>query len=121
MMSTYPSGTPGLVAQFQFGDEGIGSNGSEAPDSSGNGHTMSLVNAALSPTPTVDVRQRARFVEEAVYVGQRLAPSSGEDASDANLAYQSCALLKTRTKSASFCRRRAAARVSDTICGNVKV
>ncbi len=87
MRSTYPAGTTGLVAQFQFGDEGTGSNLSEAPDSSGNAHTMSLFNASLNPTPIVDVQERARFVEETVYVGQRLAPPSGETASDGNLPY----------------------------------
>ena len=87
MRSTYPVGTPNLAAQYQFGDEGTGASLSQAADSSGNGLTMSLFNTSLRVTSPVGILERARFVEQTVFVGQRLVTPSGEAASDFNLPY----------------------------------
>ena len=79
MNSVYPGGTAGLVAEFRFNHEsGV------APDTSGNGRTMTLFNTTISSPNQL---ARPRFVETTAWVGQRLAPPAGEASSAINLPY----------------------------------
>ncbi len=79
MNSVYPGGTAGLVAEFRFNHE------SEfAPDTSGNGRTMTLFNTTISSSNKLT---RPRFVETTAWVGQRLTPPAGESTKTTDLPY----------------------------------
>lgn len=73
MQISYPAGTAGLVAQYQFHDD----NGAAGTflDSSGNGHDLTTVGDAGSAL------ERPRYVSTSVFVGQRLSAPAGESSS----------------------------------------
>jgi hypothetical protein len=93
--SVYPSGTPGLTAQFLFNGTG-----SPALDNSGNGKNMTLFGSFVlgagsdHPFPPsglvtalTNLTAAPRFVRQTVYVGDRLAAPAGELGGDGDAYY----------------------------------
>jgi hypothetical protein len=73
MTRDYPSGTPGLVAQFTF-------TRLENPtaDSSGNGYAMTLFGRAETGVPGINPLAATRYVARTVSVGERIEAPPGE-------------------------------------------
>lgn len=90
----YPAGTPNLIGQFLFQEAGT-----VCPDSSGQGHHMTLVgtavvasNPTLPATPGSGLAELSRaevprYIETTAQIGDRLVPPAGELGSGAGESY----------------------------------